>query len=66
MLQEAVDTDVDIEYALWSIIWCIDGFCVGGVVDREGRRRGPDNFTFFQRFRRHLRQLVDRMLELDR
>ncbi|MCW2914671.1 MAG: TetR family transcriptional regulator [Actinomycetia bacterium] len=66
MLHKAVDTDVDLDYALWTIIWCIDGFCVGGVLDRNGRRKGPHDFRYLERFRTHLRQLVDRMLELDR
>jgi AcrR family transcriptional regulator len=65
-LKGSFDTDVDIEYGLWTVSWCIHGFCVGGVLDGSGKREGPRNTMYLRRFRAHLHQLVDRMLELDR
>jgi AcrR family transcriptional regulator len=60
-----VPPDLDIEYALWTVSWCIHGFCVGGVLNKNGRREGPRNSVFLRRFRAHLHQLVDRMLQVD-
>jgi AcrR family transcriptional regulator len=60
------DFDVDLEYAIWTVHWSVRGFCLGGVLDTHGRREGPRNTVFLRRFRAHLHQLVDRMLQLDR
>ncbi|MGI8328933.1 TetR/AcrR family transcriptional regulator [Actinomadura scrupuli] len=66
VIQEFIRTEVDIEYALWTVSWCIHGFCVGGVINKAGRREGPHNTVLLRRFRAHLHQLIDRMLQLDR
>lgn len=66
VLQAAVKPDVDLEFALWTVSWCIHGFCVGGIINPDGRREGPRNSVLLRRFRAHLHQLVDRMLQLDR
>ncbi|MFI6318351.1 TetR/AcrR family transcriptional regulator [Nonomuraea sp. NPDC050556] len=59
-----IDRDVDVEYALWSVIWCVNGFARGGVLDAEGRRRGAGDARAVRRFRAHLHLMVQRMLGL--
>lgn len=59
-----IDQDVDAEYAMWSVIWCVNGFARGGVLDAEGRRRGAGDARAVRRFRAHLHQMVQRTLGL--
>jgi AcrR family transcriptional regulator len=56
--------DVDLEYCVWTIIWCVHGFVQGGVLDLEGERVGPDSPEELARFRAHLHQLTQRVLRL--
>ncbi len=65
-LRGIIDTDVDLEEALWTIIWCVRGFVVGGVLTSSGQRAGPGNIYYLRRFRAHLHVLVDRMFKPDR
>ncbi|GIN02774.1 TetR family transcriptional regulator [Planomonospora venezuelensis] len=54
----------DVEYLIWSVIWCTHGFTRGGVLDEAGDRRGPGDPRALRRFRAHLHQLVHRSLGL--
>lgn len=54
----------DPHYTIDSMIWCIHGFALSGVLDAAGRRRGPDDPRALRRFRAHLRQMVRRNLGL--
>ncbi|MGI8334243.1 TetR/AcrR family transcriptional regulator [Actinomadura scrupuli] len=65
-IQTSLDGDVDVEYALWTLTWCIHGFCMGSVLNSRGEREGPDNTAFLRRFRRHLHKLVGQVFELSR
>ncbi|MFI6298467.1 TetR/AcrR family transcriptional regulator [Nonomuraea sp. NPDC050790] len=55
---------VDVEMAMWSVIWCVHGFAKGGVLDAEGERRGAGDRVALRRFRTHLHQTVHRTLAL--
>ncbi|MEO3860769.1 TetR/AcrR family transcriptional regulator [Acrocarpospora sp. B8E8] len=59
-----VDSGVDMEYCVWTLVWCVHGFVQGGVLDLEGERVGPDSAEELARFRGHLHQLTQRVLSL--
>jgi AcrR family transcriptional regulator len=58
--------DVDVDLALQTIAWTVRGFCVGGVLNSQGERDGPENSILLERFRQHLHRLTDVLLEPDR
>ncbi|MFI0353940.1 TetR/AcrR family transcriptional regulator [Actinomadura sp. 9N407] len=58
----AVSADVDVEYAVMTIIWCTHGFCRGGVLDAEGQRTGLGSAKEIMRFRAHLHRMIARLL----
>lgn len=57
-VRKFVPDDVDVEYFLWTVVWCTHGFGTGGVLDAEGRRRGLEDPRELARFRAHVRRLV--------
>lgn len=59
-----IDPSIDLEYAMWSVIWCVHGFAKGGVLDAEGRRRAAGDRAALRRFRAHLHLTLHRMLAL--
>ena len=59
-----IDDAIDLEYAMWSVIWCVHGFAKGGVLDEEGRRRGGSDRVALRRFRAHLHLTLHRALAL--
>ncbi|WP_214325756.1 TetR/AcrR family transcriptional regulator [Nonomuraea sediminis] len=56
--------DVDVDYTINSVIWCIHSFVQSGVFDKSGERRAPDDPRVLKRFRRHMHQMVHRTLGL--
>jgi AcrR family transcriptional regulator len=60
-IRSVVGTDVNLEFAWWTVVWCVRGFVVGGVLDPSGRLEGPRNTVFLRRFRAHLHHIVDDM-----
>ncbi|MFC4048865.1 TetR/AcrR family transcriptional regulator [Actinomadura syzygii] len=56
--RKVVPDGVDIEYVVWTIVWCTHGFGAGGVLDGDGRRRGMNDPRELARFRAHIRRLV--------
>ncbi|MEO5877675.1 MAG: TetR family transcriptional regulator [Streptosporangiaceae bacterium] len=58
------DPQTDLEFTLWSFVWCIHGFGLGGTLDEQGRRLGGQDAPSLTRFRAHLHQLADRLLVL--
>ncbi|GAA4562934.1 TetR/AcrR family transcriptional regulator [Planotetraspora kaengkrachanensis] len=58
------DTDVDIEYTLWTVIWSVHGFVKAGVLEADGELRGPSNPRSLRRFRRTMHQMLHRHLGL--
>ncbi|MGS2647667.1 TetR family transcriptional regulator [Streptosporangium sp. LJ11] len=59
-----VDADVDMKYAFWSVVWCVHGFCQGGVLGREGNRQDAEDPAVLRRFRTHLHRMVHRVAAL--
>ncbi|MEO3787749.1 TetR family transcriptional regulator [Actinocorallia sp. B10E7] len=64
LARKAAGPEADVEYAVWSVIWCVHGFVRGGVLDEKGRRRRGDDQAALRRFRLTLHRLVDGLLEL--
>ncbi|WP_214324631.1 TetR/AcrR family transcriptional regulator [Nonomuraea sediminis] len=60
----AIDQDVDLQFAIWTTIWCVHGFTKGGVLDTDGRRRAGGDPAVVRRFRAHLHQTMHRALGL--
>lgn len=65
-VRELVEPEVDVEYAVMTVIWCTHGFGRGGVLDEKGRRVGIDDPKEVARFRAHLRRVVGGLLGLSR
>ncbi|MBO3751210.1 TetR/AcrR family transcriptional regulator [Streptosporangiaceae bacterium NEAU-GS5] len=65
-LHDVIEPDVDLDVALWTVIWCVRGFVVGGVPTSSGQLAGPRDIAFLRRFAVHLHLLVDRMFRLTR
>ena len=59
-----VATDADIDLLVYTIVWTTHAFSRAGVVDPAGRRADPSDRPTFERFRRHLHDLVDGALSL--
>ncbi|MBO3752483.1 TetR/AcrR family transcriptional regulator [Streptosporangiaceae bacterium NEAU-GS5] len=56
--------DVDIEYTIQSMVWCINGFAKGGIPDAHGNRRTIHDPHALRRFRAHLHVMLHRTLGL--
>ena len=56
--RKVVSDDVDVEYVIWTVVWCSHGFGSGGVLDAQGVRHGMDDPAELARFRAHMRRLV--------
>ncbi|MFG1823122.1 TetR/AcrR family transcriptional regulator [Microbispora bryophytorum] len=56
--------DVDVDYTINSVIWCVHSFVQSGVYDRSGRRYDHDHPGALWRFRSYLHQMVHRTLRL--
>ncbi|MER5421198.1 TetR/AcrR family transcriptional regulator [Streptosporangium roseum] len=55
-----IDPDVDMEYLLWSMLWCVNGFSQSGVPDEHGNRRYMDDPEVLRRFRTLLHRMIHR------
>ncbi|NDU72325.1 TetR family transcriptional regulator [Actinomadura sp. DSM 109109] len=53
-----VGDDVDLDFLVWTVVWCTHGFGSGGLLDREGKRRTIDDPEAVARFRAHMRRSV--------
>ncbi|GII52063.1 hypothetical protein Pth03_04520 [Planotetraspora thailandica] len=58
------DTDIDIEYTLWTVIWAVHGFVKGGAMEADGQVQWPSNPQSLRRFRRTIHQMLHRHLGL--
>lgn len=56
--QKELPHGFDVEMALWTVTWSIHGFCLGGVVEADGKRHREDE----ERYRKHLDSLVAKLL----
>jgi len=56
--RNVVDDRVDLDYLVWTVVWCTHGFGSGGILDQGGKRRGVDDPQAVTRFRAHMRRTV--------
>ncbi|MTB88620.1 TetR/AcrR family transcriptional regulator [Aeromicrobium senzhongii] len=59
-----VTTNADLDLLVYTIVWTTHAFSRAGVVDPTGTRAQPTDHPTFERFRRHLHDLVDGALSL--
>ncbi|TYB52983.1 TetR/AcrR family transcriptional regulator [Nonomuraea sp. PA05] len=51
-------------HTTYTMIWCIHGFVLSGVLDGSAHRRGADDQRQLRRFRAHMHQFLGRALGL--
>jgi AcrR family transcriptional regulator len=61
IMGKAVRPDLDLEIAIWNMIWCVHGFVSVGIIGSDGRTHGPTNPATVERFRSYLHELIGRM-----
>nr|WSW69167.1 TetR/AcrR family transcriptional regulator [Streptomyces sp. NBC_00995] len=49
---------IDVEMLVFTIVWSAHSFTQAGVIEPTGRRLGPHDLVAFDRFRRHLHDIV--------
>ncbi|WP_433430175.1 TetR/AcrR family transcriptional regulator [Nonomuraea sp. CA-141351] len=54
----------DGQFITYTMIWCIHGFAMSGVLDGTGQRRHAGDPRTLRRFRAHMHQLIARGLQL--
>ncbi|WP_170201552.1 TetR/AcrR family transcriptional regulator [Actinocorallia herbida] len=59
LVARVIREDIDAEFALWTIMWCVRAFVRGGILDEQGQRVGKDDPRTMIRFRTYLHSLVD-------
>jgi AcrR family transcriptional regulator len=59
-----IGRDVDLEFALHTMMWIVHGFGQGGVPQPDGEWLGFSDPEIAQRFRHHLHQVMHRTLRL--
>lgn len=64
LARAGVSTDADLDLLVYTIVWTTHAFSRAGVVDPSGTRVEPTDRPTFERFRRHLHDLVDGALAL--
>ncbi|MEU8797398.1 TetR family transcriptional regulator [Spirillospora sp. NPDC048819] len=62
--RKVVPDNVDVEYVVWTVVWCTHGFGSGGTMDADGLRHGLEDPREVARFRAHLRRLVSNAIGL--
>ncbi len=55
--------DLDVDMLVFTIVWTCHSFMRAGVIDHSGRRLAPEDLVMLDRFRRHLHDLVDRLVD---
>ncbi|MEV5572094.1 TetR/AcrR family transcriptional regulator [Spirillospora sp. NPDC052269] len=60
VMSPAVLPDVDLELAIWNIIWCVHGFVQFGFIGKDGQGHGSDEPTGVGRFRGYLHDMIAR------
>ncbi|TDD22026.1 TetR/AcrR family transcriptional regulator [Nonomuraea diastatica] len=60
----AEPAEADPPLLTYTIVWCIHGFTLSGILDGTGHRIGMSDPALLARFRAHMHQLLDRVLRL--
>jgi len=55
--------ELDVDMLVFTIVWTCHSFMRAGVIDHTGRRLAPEDLVMLDRFRRHLHDLVDRLVD---
>ncbi|SFN89485.1 MULTISPECIES: TetR/AcrR family transcriptional regulator [Actinomadura] len=58
LARKIVADDVDVDFVVWTIVWCTHGFGCGGLLDADGNRLGLDDPAAVARFRAQMRRTV--------
>lgn len=61
VMAQAVRPDLDLEIAIWNVIWCVHGFVRFGVIGADGHLQGPGDSATVDRFRAYLREMIARL-----
>jgi AcrR family transcriptional regulator len=61
VMRPGVRPDLDLEIAIWNVIWCVHGFVRVGIIGADGHALGPNDPATVARFRAYLHDLVGRM-----
>lgn len=56
--RDVVSDEVDLDFLVWTVVWCTHGFGSGGLLDQQGKRRTIDDPQAVARFRAHMRRTV--------
>ncbi len=54
---------LDVDMLVFTIVWTCHSFIRAGVVDHSGLRVAPQDLVMLDRFRRHLHDMVDRLVD---
>jgi AcrR family transcriptional regulator len=54
---------LDVDLLVLSVVWTSHSFVRAGVIDHQGRRRAPQDPELQARWRRHLHDVVDRLVD---
>lgn len=57
-VRRVVSDEVDLDFLVWTVVWCTHGFGSGGLLDQQGKRRKLDDPEAVARFRAHMRRTV--------
>lgn len=55
--------DLDVDMLVFTIVWTSHSFVRAGIIDHSGRRLSPHDRAMLARFRRHLHDVVDRLVD---
>jgi hypothetical protein len=55
--------ELDVDMLVFTIVWTCHSFVRAGVIDHSGRRLAPGDLAMVDRFRRHLHDVVDRLVD---
>ncbi|WP_141581596.1 TetR/AcrR family transcriptional regulator [Actinomadura sp. WMMA1423] len=57
-VRDIVGDEADLDYLVWTVVWCTHGFGAGGILDQDGKRRKLDDPQAVARFRAHMRRTI--------
>ncbi len=55
--------DLDVDMLVFTIVWTSHSFVRAGIIDHSGRRLSPHESAMLSRFRHHLHDVVDRLVD---
>lgn len=55
--------DLDVDMLVFTIVWTSHSFVRAGIIDHSGQRLSPHESAMLERFRHHLHDVVDRLVD---